>query len=636
MKEVENTTFASLLIDDYKKWGSKKVAMRRKKFGIWQEYNWNDSYQQVKYFSLGLLKLGLEASDRIAIIGDNDPEWYWALYATQSVGGIAVGLFQDSLPSEIKYILEHSDSKFVVAKDQEQVDKFLEIKDELPLLKKVIYWDSSGLHNYDAPIITSWKEILELGKEYELEHPGIFEQKAQQVKPDDYANIFYTSGTTGLPKGARLTHRSLISSIRGLKSFAPFDENDGCLSFLPPAWLGEALVGTAAHLVRGQITHFPEKPETVAEDLRDISPSIFVSGPRQWEDFVSLTNVKIGDAGSLKKFSYSLLSPIGYKVADMKSHGQEPDLFWKILRFISDALVFRQLKDKLGLGNVKYGVTGSASLAPDVIRFFSAMGINLQQMYAGTEMGFVSGHPVNDIKFETIGVPGTGIEIRISNDRGEILIRSDAIFSGYHKNDEETEKVMTNGWFHTGDSGYIDDENGHTTYLDRVKDLGELKGGANYAPQYIETRLRFSPYIKDVLVIGGSDKDYVMAAINIDFLNVSKWTEKNKIPYTTFVDLSQKEEVANLILEDIRRINNTVPETSRVKKFVCLHKEFDPDEAELTRTRKLRRQFMEQKYDDIVNATYDDKPEVPIEAQVKYRDGRTATIRTVLKVREVS
>ncbi len=605
--------------------------MSMKMFGIWRSYTWREYYDNVKYFSLGMLALGLQKGDVTCIVGDNEPQWFWGEFGVQAAGGIGTGIYVDSIPSEVKYIAEHSDAKFAIVNDQEQTDKILEIKEQLPLLKKVIYWDPKGLRDYDDPILISFDEVSAMGREYEKTHPGLFEKNVDEGKGDDIAFIYYTSGTTGLPKGALMTHRSLITTARGFINRYPMDENDDLISNFPAAWVGDSFFATVPHLLTGARLNFPEEPETIAEDTREIGPNFVIYGPRQWEGLVSEIQVKMLDASALKRFAYRLFLPVGHKIADMKFDGKTPNIFWRALHGIAYYLLFRPLKDRLGLSKVRFAVTGSSVLSLDTFRLIHAIGVELRQCYASTEAGFISSHGKGDIRFESVGRPALGTSLRITNS-GELLVNSDCMFTGYHKNPEKTAVTLIDGWCYTGDAVNLN-EQGHIIFMDRLEHMGSLKSGAKYAPQYIEGRLRFSPYIKDAMVIGGKDREYVSAIINIDFAMVGKWAERNRIPYTTFVDLSQKNEVADLVRQDLERVNGYLPESSRVRKFVLLHKEFDPDEAELTRTRKLRREFMEQRYKDLIEAMYGGNDSISVEAPVTYRDGRKGVVTTGIKVR---
>lgn len=626
------STIPQLIRANSRKWG-RRVAMCMKKFGIWQTYTWQDYYNSVKETSLGLISLGLKPGEVVCIIGDNEPEWFWGEFAVQAAGGIATGIFVDSIPSEVKYVAEHAGAVFAIVNDQEQTDKFLQIASDLPSLKKIIYWDPKGLKNYDDPSLISFKEVMRLGREYEKTHPGLFEENIDKGKGEDVAFIYYTSGTTGLPKGAILTHRALITTARGFVDRYPLNEDDDLISNFPAAWVGDSFFATIPHLLTGARLNFPEEPETIAEDTREVGPSFVIYGPRQWESLVSEIQVKILDAHPLKRFCYNLFLPIGHRVADMAFENKRPGPLLRVLHWLAHILVFRPLKDRLGLSRVRFAVTGSSVLSLDTFRLIHAIGVELRQNYASTEAGLISCHGKGEIAFESVGRPALGTEVRVT-DEGELLVRSDCMFSGYYKNPEKTAAALCNGWLRTGDAVNIN-EKGDLIFLDRLDHMGELRSGTRYAPQYIEGRLRFSPYIKDAMVVGGKDKDFVSAIINMDFTMVGKWAERRRIPYTTFVDLSQKQEVAELIEKDLVRVNSYLPEAARVRKFVLLHKEFDPDESELTRTRKLRREFVEERYRDLIGGIYGGVDEVKVEASVTYRDGRKGTVATGIKVRTV-
>lgn len=614
------------------KW-SGRTAMCMKRFGIWEKFTWQQYYDIMKSFSLGMVSLGMKPGDVAGIIGDNEPEWFWGEFAVQAAGGIPTGLYVDSIPSEVKYIATHADVKFAIVNDQEQTDKFLEIKGELPLLKRIIYWDPKGLRDYDDPLLISFNKTVELGRQYEKLHPGEFEKTLDQGRASDTAFIYFTSGTTGLPKGAITTHQALITTAKDFIMRYPLTEKDNLISNFPAAWVGDSYFGTIPHLLTGAVLNFPEEPETIAEDTREVGPNFVIYGPRQWESIVSDIHVKIIDTSRLKRLTYNLFMPVGHKIADIRFAGKNPNLFWKAAHLAAYWALFRPLKDRLGLSHIRFAVTGSSVLSLDTFRLLHALGIELRQVYASTEAGFISSHSNGEVKFETVGRPALGTEVRLT-DEGELLVRSQCMFNGYLKNDKKTAETFIHGWCHTNDAVNIDQE-GHLVFLDRLEHLGTLKSGVKYAPQYIEGRLRFSPYIKDVMVVGGHDKDFVSAIINIDFTMVGKWAERNRVPFTTFVDLSQKNGVADLVRKDLVRVNSFLPQDARVNKFVLMHKEFDADEAELTRTRKIRREFVEEKYKDLINAMYCNLEEVPVQAKVTYRDGRKGTVSTTIKVRRV-
>lgn len=646
-------TGPKLLKHNYEKWGDSKVAMRVKEWGIWQAYTWKDYYEKVKYFSLGLISLGLERGDKVAVLGENKPEWFWAEGAALAARGTVTGIFTDCLPAEVKYYVEDSESKFVVAHDQEQVDKFLTpykdaegnqhpaLKDELPLLKKVIFWDPKGMLGFEGapigeyadPILMSFDQVLELGKEYEKSHPGLFEENIEKAEGEEIAAFMYTSGTTGLPKGAMLDNRSSMESARAWYSVDKWRPDEQYVSFLPPAWVTEQGLGVNANLLTGMEINFPEEPETVVENIREIGPGILFWGPANWEAVSRLVQAKMIDTSRLRRFLYHLFLPVGYKVGDLRLAKEKISWLWQALYFIANLTVFRALKDKVGLLKVRIAYSAGAAISPDIFRYFQAMGVKLKQLYGSTEMGLVTIHPDDDVRPETCGPIMPGYECRLSED-GEILVRGGTLFVGYYRKPEATQKAYTGDWYISGDFGHIE-EHGHLIVIDRMNDLKELSGGRKFSPQHAEIRLRYSPYIKGVLVVGSQDKDFVTTIVNIDIDNVGRWAEANRIPYTTFTDLSQKPEVIKLVTEEIQKVNKNLPEASRIRRFVNLHKEFDADDAELTRTRKIRRDFIEERYGYLIDALYGDKEELKVEAQIVYRDGRHGTMITSIKVNAV-
>jgi long-chain acyl-CoA synthetase len=627
---AEINTIPGLLKANYERWGDREVAIRDKDFGLWQEYTWKDSYEKVKYFCLGLTRLGLKPEDKVAVIGDNEPEWYWAAFATQAARGMVVPQFTDAIPEELKYSLDFADCKFVIARDQEQVDKILDIKDALPKVEKVIYWYYKGMRNYTEPFLARFYETEQMGREYEREHPGVFEQMIEQISPEDVANIYYTSGTTGLPKAVMCSHRALIGSSRATMTLSNLSYKDNILCFLPPAWVGEAYLGSIPHLLIGAKLNIPEEPETVLHDITEILPYMILGGPRQWEGWVSQIRAKISEAGRIERAVYNIFMPIALKVADLKLKGEEVPLYMKVLYLFSDLVLLRQLRDRIGLSNAKYAATAGSVLGEDTFKFIVALGINLRQVYGSSEGGMISGHLEDDILVGTVGPPLPGVEVKIS-DEGEILIKSDYAFSKYYKNPEATSRALRDGWWYSGDAGSVD-KHGHIIFMDRVSELGELRSGEKYAPQYIESGLRYSTYIKDAMAIGDKTRDFVTSIIIIDFENVGRWAEINRISYTTFTDLSQKQEVANLIRADVERVNGILPEMARVRRYVLLHKEFDPDEADLTRTRKLKREALEERYGELIEALYSGKKDIEVEAEISYPDGRKGMLKTSLNI----
>ena len=627
---AENMTIPGLLKANYERWDDREVAIRDKDFGLWQEYTWKDSYEKVKYFCLGLVSLGLRPEDKVAIIGDNEPEWFWAAFATQAGRGIVVPQFTDAIPDELKYSLDFADCKFVVARDQEQVDKILDIKDVLPKVEKVIYWYYKGMRNYTEPFLLRFDQVEDLGKEYEKKHPGLFETMVEAVSPEDIANIYYTSGTTGRPKAVMCSHRALIGSTKATMTLSNIQHTDNILCYLPPAWVGEAFFGSVPHLITGAKLNIPEEPETVLHDITEILPYMILGGPRQWEGWVSQIRAKIAEAGALERAVYRIFMPGALKVAGLRLKGRSVPGYLKFLYMLSEIVLLRQLRDRIGLSKARFAATAGSVLGEDTFKFIAAIGVKLRQVYGSSEGGMISGHLEDDIRVATVGPPLPGVKVKIS-DEGEILVQSDYAFSQYYKEPEETAKALREGWWYSGDAGTID-EQGHIIFMDRVSELGELKSGAKYAPQYIESGLRYSTYIKDAMSIGDKRRDFVTAIIIIDFENVGRWAEIHRVPYTTFTDLSQKDEVADLIRTDVERVNQALPEVASVKRYVLLHKEFDPDEADLTRTRKLKREALEKRYQRLIEAMYAGEKEIEVEAEITYQDGKKGVLRTALKV----
>jgi long-chain acyl-CoA synthetase len=627
-------TWPKILKYNYETYGDNHRAMRYKHYGIWQPYTWKDYYLNVKYLALGLLSLGFEPGDNLLIIGDNAPPWYYAELAAQANHGASVGLYSDLITREIKYIAENSEARFALVENQEQVDKFLQIKDELPLLKKVIYWNYKGLAHYDDPILMGYRQVLQIGEKYEEEHPGLFEKNVETGKADDVCALVYTSGTTGpAPKGAVHTYRTMRTGADYHLYLDPWYENDNVVPYLPPAWMTEQWFGIGCHLLSANILNFAEAPETQQRDTREARPSIVFYGARLWEGQAAMVQARILGADAIKRFAFRLLMPIGYKMADLKFQKKKPSLFWKILYSLADIALFKPIRSSLGLSNARICYTTGTVLSPDAFRFYHALNLPLKSLYGTTEGGALTGANNNDIRLETVGPIHKGADVRIT-DHGELIYRQPGIFVGYFQDPDKTAEVLKDGWFCSGDSCFIR-EDGHIVFVDRIKDLVELASGDKLAPQLIESRLRFSPYIKDAWVITGPEKAYISVIIIINYDTVRRWAGQMRVAYNTFAELSQKQEIYELVKMEIDRINQTLPLGARVKKYVNLHKEFDPEEGELTRTNKLRRRFLEDRYCDLIDAVYRDKTEVAIEARIRYQDGRIGTKKTTLMIKTV-
>jgi long-chain acyl-CoA synthetase len=633
--EIIADTIPKCLKRGMERWGN-QVYMRQKNLGIWQKYTWNDVYDEVRAFCLGLIKLGLKRGETVAIIGENTPEMLWADFAALSAGGKVVCLYPDMTSEEMLYVLRNADAVFLIAEDQEQVDKYLEIHAELPDIRKVVYWDLSGMWQYHDDILMKFKAVQELGRQLHNEQPALFNNKLEEGQGNDTALLSYTSGTTGLPKGVIITHNWLIDNayrVLMANEFKPFTQY---LSYLSPAWVTEHFFISLGFCVPF-IYNFPEEPETVLANIREIGAEALVFGPRQWESLASTVQFNMNDAGPIRRWIYHAGTKIGMKVALGRIKKERVGLIWRLLMPFADRLVLGPIRDNLGLKKTYFALTGGAPAAPDVFNFFHAMGVKLRNVYGSTEMGLYTQHLGDRFDPATLGQWyqshtsfGSPLEWRIDDDGG-LLVRGASGFEGYHKNPEATERALKDGWFATGDAIKMLD-NGELVFLDRVKDLKKLSTGHLFPPQFIETRLRFSPYIKDAMVLGDENKSSIAALINIDSSTVGQWAEKKGIPYTSYPDLSQRPEICDLIQNEVNRVNQVLNSESRVKRFVNLPKELDPDEAELTRTRKLRRGLIEKRYEALIHAIYSQIKTFETEVPVKYRDGRTGFVKTMTRI----
>lgn len=629
-------TFTQHFLHKVNQYGADKVALRQKELGIWREYSWQDSFEQVRDFALGLMQLGMVRGEHVSTIGDNDKQYLWGYLGIHALGGAVVGLYTDANAQEVSFVIDDSDSAYVLAQDQEQVDKMLEIQEQIPKVRRVIYWDESGLWGYDNPWLISFEEVQAMGRELLAKEPDLFEREVALGQANDIALLCYTSGTTGLPKGAMLSHFNLLQASSDAQAIDPRYDTDNHVSFLPMGWIAEHILGLATHCCYGIILNFPEEPETVQQDVREIAPESIVYSAGLWDNIVSLVQVRMLDATWINRMMHKFFMPIGHRAADKKLRGESLGFPLGLFYWIGDKLFFAPLRDQLGLSKVRTAITGGAALSPDVIRFFHAIGVNLKQVYGMTEI-CTSGttHHTGDIKFASVGVAMPSTEIRIEPS-GEILFATPCMFHGYYKNEEKTAEdvhIDPDGkrWFKTGDAGYVDDD-GHLIYLDRVKDMIELSNGARFSPQFIEGRLKFSPYIKDVMALGDTSRDSVAALVIMEFDNVSHWAEKEGIGFTTFADLSQKKPVLDLVQSVLEEVNESLPKDGRVKAFVLMPKEFDADEAEMTRSRKLKRQVLADKYKEIISALYSTVDTMTLRSEVKYQDGSVAHLENELNI----
>ncbi len=626
-------TLPALLKRNAERYGDRRVAIREKEFGIWQPTTWQGYFEHVRDFALGLSRLGFKRGDKIAYAGDNRPQGLYAELAAQALGGAIVGIYPDSHLDQVEYIINHSDAIYVVAGDQEQADKVLELKSTCPGVQKVIVDDPKGMRHYDDPILSYFKDIQKLGRELAEEQPGLFDEMIAGLTPDDVGMINYTSGTTGLPKGSMITQKNMVAVAR-LQDRVDLARDDfEYVSFLPFAWIGEQQFGVYWPLYKAFAVNFPEKVETVQENIREIGPHILLAPPRIWEKICSDIQVKIQEAAWIKRLVYRSLLPVGYRMADSALEKKTPGIGWRLINRMAYLMLFRALNNYFGLTRLQHAYTGGAPLGPEIFKMFLALGVKIKQAYGATETTAATIiHRTDDIRLDTVGVPLPEIEVK-TTDTGELLTRGDTVFKGYYKNPEASARAVRDGWFYSGDAAVIDDD-GHVIIIDRMADVMKLSDGSRFSPQLIENKLKFSPYIMDAVVIG-QERPYITAMISVDAGNVGKWAENNQIAYTTFTDLSQKQEVYELIAGEVTTTNQSLPRVAKVRRFVLLYKELDADDEELTRTRKVRRKFVIERYRDLVEALYGDRDELDIEADIKYQDGTGYRMKTRVRVKRV-
>ena len=624
-------TLASLLLNN-ETVRPNKPAMREKNLGIWQTYTWKDYIDNVRRFALGLKARGFGPGDKLCVAGDNRPRLYWAELAAICLGGTAVPVYQDAIATELKFVLNNAEVKVIVAEDQEQVDKILSIREDLPSLELLVYDDPRGLSNYQEPFLKNFEEIQAEG---DKQNAADFEAAAKAVSSSDIAYMCYTSGTTGNPKGVMLSHDNLVSSARIFLENESVRESDDFLSYLPLAWVGEALYGTAVSIMSGCASNCPESGETFRRDGRELGATGFVAAPRNFEMILSEIQVKANDAPRLKQWIFNTFRDAAVEMENRKAEGRDVPFMMKLKKAIGEILVYGPVRDQYGFRRARWVYVGGAPLGPDTFRFFRAFGVNLKQLYGSTEAcGTVSLQRDGEASPDNVGKPCPGIEVKIA-DNGEVLVRSPGVFVGYYKNEEATrEAVDPDGWFHTGDAGILE-STGELIIIDRAKDVGKLVDGSPFAPQFVENKLKFSPYISEAVSFG-HDKPYVCAMIAIDYNTVGNWAEKEGIAYSNYMDLSQKQEVRDLIREEIVRINQSLPEVSRIKRFLLLAKDLDADDAEVTRTRKLRRGYIAEKYDPVIQAFYGGEKEVDITTEVTFEDGRKATMDAHLTIQDAA
>jgi long-chain acyl-CoA synthetase len=615
----------------------RKVAIREKDYGIWQSYTWLEYFEQARLIASGLASLGFERGDKVAIIGDNRPQLYWAVMATQALGGVPVPIYQDSIEKELQYIIDHAETRFAVVEDQEQVDKLLHVHPHCPGLAYIVFDDPRGMRGYTEPFLLSLAALEERGRTFARDHPTHFDDQIAAGKADDVAIICYTSGTTGMPKGTMLSHRNLIVTARNAAVREGLRGDDEILAYLPMAWVGDHIFSYVQAILVGFTVNCPESAATVLHDLKEIAPTYFFAPPRIWENILTNVLIRIEDAAWPKRRMVHFFLELAQQDERRRLNGQPIPLTHRLLRSLGELVAYGPLKDNLGLRRIRRAYTAGEAIGPEIFLFFRGLGVNVKQLYGMTEASvFISVQNDGDVRLDTVGTPLSEIEIRIS-DQGEVLFRSPGVFLGYYRNPEATRQTVEEGWVHTGDAGFID-QAGHLKIIDRAKDLSRLADGTMFAPKYVENKLKFSPYVKEAVCVG-QERPYVAALLNIDLAAVGNWAERRGIAYTSYTDLSQKPEVYDLIEQEVNRVNRSLTEDevlrgAQIRKFLILHKELDPDDEEITRTRKVRRGYIAQKYAALIEALYTDRDHVQVEAQVTYEDGREGTIRADVRIRE--
>jgi len=630
-------TFPKLLLENARVWGG-RPASREKDLGIWLSWTWAEMADEIRALACGLKALGVERDDKVCVCGDNRPHLYWAFTAIQAVGAVPVPVYQDSVAEEMQYIYEHAEAKFAIVEDQEQVDKLLEIKDRLPALAHIVYKDPRGMRHYDQDFLDLYADVQEQGRTYDRENPDFYEASVAQGTADDTCIMLYTSGTTGRPKGVILSFSNMIETSRNNIEQEGLSEKDDILAYLPMAWIGDNIFSFAQSYVAGFCVSCPESSDTVLDDLREIGPSYFFAPPRIFENILTTVMIRIEDAAKIKQRMFHYFMDVAKRVGMDVLDGKPVPFSQKLLYGIGNLLVYAPLKNVLGLSRIRLAYTGGVAIGPDIFVFYRSLGINLKQIYASTEASvFITVQPDGEVYPDTSGKPAKGVDVRVEDD-GEVMFSGPGVFQSYYKNDEATRETKTaDGWVHTGDAGYFDPD-GHLRIIDRSKDVGKLTGGTMFAPNFIENKLKFFPHIKEAVTFG-HDRDYVAAFINIDLESVGNWAERRNLAYSGYTDLAGQPTVYDLIQDCVEKVNRDLAEddnlkASQIRRFLILHKELDADDGELTRTRKVRRNIIAEKYDELIDALYSDKTNCPVEAVVTFEDGRTDTVKADLQIRD--
>ncbi|MFN5179014.1 AMP-dependent synthetase/ligase [Limnohabitans sp.] len=633
------STFPRLLLDHARQRPA-APALREKEYGIWQTIDWQSLAKMVEQVACGLHQAGLRRGEHLVVIGANRPRLYATMLAAQSIGAIPVPLYQDAVAAECVFPINNAEVRFAVVEDQEQVDKMLEIRTQCPQLQYIYFDDPRGLRNYTVEGLGSVDELIAAGGVFAQQHPQFFHAEAEQAQPGDVAAMFFTSGTTGNPKGVVHTHRSLIDRAEAGAEFDRLTHTEDVLAYLPPAWIGQNIFSYAQWLVCGYVVNCPESVATVGIDLKEIGPTYYFAPPRVFEGMLTSVMIRMEDASRLKRRMFHHFMTVARRVGPALMDGKSVGLADRLSYALGDWLVYGPLRNNLGFSRVRVAYTAGEAIGPDLFTFYRSIGVNLKQLYGSTETAvFVCLQPDHEARADTVGVPCKGVEIKLS-DSGEILVKSPGLLKEYYKNPKATEEVLSaDGWYHTSDAGFID-SHGHLKIIDRVKDVGRIQGGvhdgAMFAPKYVENKLKFFPHIKEAVAYGDG-RDQVCVMLNIDFDAVGNWAERRNLPYAGYTDLAGKSEVYDLICECVEKVNADLSEDamlagSQISRFLVLHKELDADDGELTRTNKVRRGFIAEKYQPLIDALYGGKSEQFIETVVKFEDGRSGRVSATLRI----
>ncbi|MDG1170215.1 MAG: AMP-binding protein [Sulfitobacter sp.] len=614
-------------------------AYREKEYGIWQSWTWSQTRDEVEALALGLLEMGINEGDFVAIIGRNRPYLYWAMMAAEMAGAVPVPLYQDANAEEMAYVMNHCGARFAIVGDQEQVDKILEVQDQLPEFQQMIYLDPRGLRKYDHTALTQYSAVQDMGRANRDKNIKELEARQAKLNYDSSGVMLYTSGTTGKPKGVVLSNRNIIETAKSSSEFDDLRQTDDILAYLPMAWVGDFIFSVGQALWTGFCTNCPESADTMHVDLREIGPTYYFAPPRVFETQLTNVMIRMEDASRMKKWLFDTFMALARRVGPAILDGKNVSQWDRFKYKLGEAFVYGPLKNTLGFSRVRVGYTAGEAIGPEIFDFYRSLGINLKQLYGQTEATvFITAQPDGEVRSDTVGVTCPGVELRIA-ENGEVFYRSPGVFVEYYKNPESTADTKdAEGWVATGDAGFIEEGSGHLRIIDRAKDVGQMADGSLFAPKYVENKLKFFPNILEAVVFGNG-KEQCTAFINIDLTAVGNWAERNNIGYASYQELAQHPQVLEQVQSHVEEVNGSVAQDAmlsgcQIHRFVVLHKELDADDGELTRTRKVRRRIIEEKYADIIAALYDGSPQVSTETEVTYEDGRKGSIKATLSVRD--